>query len=367
MSIANIDFLFNISVFLFAFLFSILFTFVVRIAAERIGVVDKPNLERKKHERAVPLLGGVAIFATFFVILYPLGSKLVERGLEPRHWIGFFVGGLILMIGGFLDDKYHLPPGRQIIFPILAAVAVVAGGVEIAKVSNPLGGYFYLDAVKIPIFLWNGTVYYFTVISDLLIMLWLMGMMYTTKLLDGVDGLVTGIGAIGSFIVFLFTMTTRYFQPDIGLAALVLTAACLGFLIFNWHPAKIFLGEGGSLFLGYALGVLAIISGGKIAIALLIMGIPILDVAWTIVRRLKSGQNPFKFADRRHLHFRMLDLGLTQRQTVLLYYLAAAGFGLLALFFQSIGKLLALAVLVLIMLGIIVAVTYFERHRPHNT
>jgi UDP-GlcNAc:undecaprenyl-phosphate GlcNAc-1-phosphate transferase len=188
--------------------------------------------------------------------------------------------------------------------------------------------------------------------------------MYTTKLLDGIDGLVTGVTAIGAFIIFLFTMTTKYYQPDIGLAALILAGVSLGFLVFNWHPAKIFLGEGGSLFLGFALGVLAIISGGKIAIALLVMGIPIMDVAWTIIRRTKAGKNPFKFADREHLHFRIFDSGLSQRQTALVYYILATLFGLSALFLQSLGKLLALVLLLIIMLTVIISFYHFEKkHR----
>jgi len=185
--------------------------------------------------------------------------------------------------------------------------------------------------------------------------------MYTTKLLDGLDGLVSGLGAIGAFIIFLFTITTKYYQPDIGLAALILAGACLGFLVFNWHPAKIFLGEGGSLLVGFLLGVLAIISGGKIAIALLVMGLPILDVAWTIVRRLADGKNPFRFADRLHLHHRLYDLGLGQRRTVLIYYLISTVFGLSALFLQSQGKMLALAVLLMIMLGLVISLRYLAK------
>ena len=228
------------------------------------------------------------------------------------------------MIGGFLDDKYSLPAKKQIIFPLLAILVVILGGVEIEKITNPFGGYLNFQEI-----FW---------LSPLLILVWLLGMMYTTKLLDGVDGLVTGIGAIGSFIIFLFTLTTQYYQPDIALAALILTGAALGFLIFNFYPAKIFLGEGGSLFFGYALGVLAIISGGKIAIALLIMGIPILDVLWTIMRRLLAGKNPFKFADKKHLHHRLLNLGLSQRQTVFVFYFLASIFGISGLFLQSRGK-----------------------------
>jgi UDP-GlcNAc:undecaprenyl-phosphate GlcNAc-1-phosphate transferase len=312
--------------------------------AERLKIVDKPDSDRKIHAQEIPLLGGLAIFAAFFVILYFVHDKILTGNLETRHWLGFFIGGIWLMIGGFLDDKYKLKPAQQIVWPILAIISVIVGGVEIEKITNPLGGYFYLGAL-----------------SAILISFWLLGMMYTTKLLDGLDGLVTGMTAIGAVVIFLFTMSEKYYQPDIGLAALVLAAACLGFLFFNWHPAKIFLGEGGSLFLGYALGVLSIISGGKIAIALLVMGIPILDVAWTIIRRLAEGKNPFRFADRKHLHFRLLNMGLSVRKSVLFFYAASIIFGLAALFLQSKGKVLALGVLSVIMILIVMLLAYLDR------
>jgi len=326
-----------------------------------LGVVDEPDNDRKFHKNPIPLLGGIAIFFSFFLILYFTRSELLAGNLEPRHWIGFFIGGCLLMIGGFLDDKYKLSPGKQFIFPLLATMAVVAGGVEIAKISNPLGGHLMLNSLKIPVLYFSDAWHYFMVVSDLFIVFWLLGMMYTTKLLDGLDGLVSGITAIGSLIIFLFTMTTKYYQPDIGLAALVLGGACLGFLVFNWHPAKIFLGEGGSLFLGYALGVLAVISGGKIAIALLIMGIPILDVLWTIIRRTSAGHNPFRVSDREHLHFRLHDHGLGTRKTVLIFYALATIFGLSGLFLQSAGKLFSLLILAVVMMGVVVTFSFMEK------
>ena len=329
--------------------------------ARKLNIVDQPDKERKIHTKPTPLMGGLAIFLSFFIVLYFIRNLILSGNLEAGHWLGFFFGGIILMIGGVLDDKYNLSPLKQLIFPILAAILVVAGGVEIERISNPFGGFLNLGALEIPLFTWGGAVKSFVVISDTIIILWLMGMMYTTKLLDGVDGLVSGMVAIGAFVIFLFTMTTQYFQPDIGVASLVLAGAAIGFLILNWHPAKIFLGDGGSLFLGYALGVLAIISGGKIAIALLIMGIPIMDVAWTIGRRLKAGKNPFKFADRQHLHFRVLDLGLTQPQTVMIYYGIAAVFGLAAIFLQSLGKLIAVAAMAALMLLVVLAFAYIDK------
>ena len=350
-------------IFLVSVLFTIISTLLVKYLAGRFKIVDKPGPERKIHKTKVPLLGGLAIFLSFFIMLYFVREQLLAGNLEVHHWLGFFIGACFLMMGGFLDDKYNLKPGWQFIFPVLASLAVVAGGVEIGKIANPLGGFLYLDQWKIPAGQWGGVARYFVVLSDSLIILWLLGMMYTTKLLDGLDGLVSGLGAIGGVIIFLFTITTKYYQPDIGLAALIFSACCLGFLFFNWHPAKIFLGEGGSLLLGFILGVLAIISGGKIAIALLVMGVPILDVVWTIIRRFVAGKNPFKFADRGHLHFRLFDLGLGQKKTVLIFYFLALIFGASGLFLQSLGKVFALLVLFAIMLILVIGFSYVDRKK----
>lgn len=341
---------FYITIFLIAFALSVVFTFLIKKFSLKFNIVDEPNQKRKIHKTKTPLLGGVAIFLSFFIVIFIAGDKLLSGDLNTYHWVGVFVGACFLMLGGFLDDKYKLSPLKQFIFPVLAITSVILGGVGIEKITNPFGGFIYLG-----------------LISPVLIGLWLMGMMYTTKLLDGLDGLVTGVVAIGSFIIFLFTMTTKYYQPDIGLASLILFGACLGFLVFNWYPAKIFLGEGGSLFLGYMLGVLAIISGGKVAIALLVMGIPIMDVAWTIIRRLLARKNPFKFADRNHLHFRLFDSGLGTQKTVLIYYIFSFVFGLSVLFLQSKGKILALGVLALIMIGLVISFTYFYKKSINNT
>jgi len=332
--------------FVLAVILSLILTPLARLLAVRLQIVDQPDFIRKIHSKPIPLLGGAVVFVVFFAVIFLFYHQLLIGHLNLRHWLGFFSGGLILIIGGTLDDKYNFSPKQQIIFPLLAIAAILLGGVEIVKLSNPLGGYFSLVSLA-----W---------LSPIFISLWLLGMMYTTKLLDGVDGLVGGVTAIGALIIFLFTLTTKYYQPDIAFASLVLAGAIIGFLVYNFNPASIFLGEGGSLFLGFALGVLAIISGGKIAIALLIMGIPILDVAWTILRRLFSGQNPFKSADKKHLHHRLLALGLSQKQTVFVFYGLSAFFGAAGLFLQSQGKLLALGLVVLVMLVLVILFSYLK-------
>jgi len=337
----------SIVIFLLTLGLSFGLTLLVRKIALKLNIIDRPGLLRKIHIKETPLLGGAAIWLSFFIVLFLVRDQVLAGNLEARHWLGFFMGACFLMIGGYLDDKYDLKPKYQVIWPILAVLAVLLGGVSIEKITNPLGGFFYLSSA----------------LSAIIIFIWLMAMMYTTKLLDGIDGLVSGVVAIGALIVFAFTMTTKYFQPDVGVAALILAGACLGFLFLNWHPAKIFLGEGGSLFLGFSLGVLAIISGGKIAIALLVMGIPVLDLGWTVIRRLIARKNPFKFADKQHLHHRLLGLGIGQRKTALVYYVLALIFGLSGLFLQSTGKMLALLIIFLIMLVLVITFSLYDKKK----
>lgn len=339
--------MFYFLVFILSFLLSALLTWLVKGAAWYFKVLDHPDGQRKIHSRSIPLLGGLGIFLSYFILLFIFAPQFLAGDLSLNHLLAFLGGALIITVGGALDDKYNLKPSRQIIFPLLAIVVVILGGIEIDKITNPFGGQINLET-----FFW---------ISPILIALWLLGMMYTTKLLDGVDGLVGGVSAIGGLVIFLFTLTTKYYQPDIALAAILLVGATVGFLVFNWHPAKIFLGEGGSLLLGYILGVLAIISGGKIAIALLVMGLPILDVAWTIIRRLLTGRNPFRSADKKHLHHRLLALGLSQKKTVLVFYATSLLFGLSGLFLQSRGKFLALIVLVVLMFVLVIMFWFFDR------
>jgi len=339
---------------------SLLLVVIVRRLAIRYSIVDHPGEKRKIHLTPTPLLGGVAVIVAFAVGLVLVWPELMGGYLLPKHIIGVLVGAVIIGVGGALDDRYNLSPRAQILFPILAALVVVSSGVGIEYISNPFGDTLHLDVVNIELFQYQGLPYFFTVFADLFTIVWLMGMMYTTKFLDGLDGLVSGITVIGSIILFFLSLSTEVFQPETATIALITAAAFLGFLIFNWHPARIFLGESGALFAGFILGVLAIISGAKIATTLLILGIPILDVLWVIVRRLfLEKRSPFA-GDRKHLHQRLVDIGLTQRQAVLLLYALTAVFGVSSLFMQSDQKVTALAVVgvTMIVLGLFVVWRY---------
>lgn len=317
---------------------------VSRYAIKR-GIVDRPDNLRKLHSRPVPLLGGVAVYAGLVLgiaaIVFAFPGAF-GAFIKPQYLLGIIAGCTFLLLGGYLDDKYRLPPKLSIIAPLLAASAVILSGVQLSYINNPLGGSIMLDNFKLA---------GYPVLGGIFIFLWILGMIYTTKFLDGMDGLVSGVTGIGAIVIFLLSQTPVVHQPDTALLAIIAAGAALGFLPWNFHPASIFLGESGSTITGFVLGVLAVISGGKIASALLIMGIPILDVAWVILRRLASNFSPFQ-ADRRHLHFRLIDMGLSQRQTVIFLYVLSAAFGVSGLFLQSVGKLVALAILFLVMVAL---------------
>jgi len=342
-----------LSFFIISVIFSFVLTFLVRRLALKWGVIDKPDLVRKIHLRPVPLLGGLAIFSSFFIFLFIV--KQVKGWptdlVLNKHLIGIFFAGLILMVGGWLDDKYDFKPRWQIIWPILACLTVIASGIGIEYINNPFsslsdqgGKYFYLNQPKIEIIRLGNVPYYFTPWSDLITFIWLMVLMYSTKLLDGLDGLVSGLCFIGCLGIAGLCFLTKFYQPDIGLISLILSGCFLGFLFFNWHPAKIFLGEGGSLFAGFILGVISIISGSKIATTFLISGLAVIDLVGVIIQRLVNKGSPF-VADKRHLHFRLLDAGLSHRSIVVFYWLVALVFGLTSLFLKTKGKIISLIVL----------------------
>jgi UDP-GlcNAc:undecaprenyl-phosphate GlcNAc-1-phosphate transferase len=172
--------------------------------------------------------------------------------------------------------------------------------------------------------------------------------------------LVTGIAGIGAVVIFLLSLTPQVMQTPTAFLAITLAGALLGFLILNFYPAKIFLGESGSTFAGFMLAVLAIVSGGKIATAVLVMGIPLLDALWVILQRISNKQSIFA-GDRRHLHFRLLDIGFSEPQAVLFLYALSGFFGATALFLQSMGKLVALGILVGVMVVIISTIFFLVK------
>lgn len=322
-------------------------------------ILDNPASapDRKKQPRPVPLLGGSAIYLTIFglVVAFMFATSYLNQGfLHWREILALLLGGVVIMIGGYLDDRYHLPPRWSIVAPIIAALIVVVSGIGVNFVTSPLGGVIRIDILKLP---WVNSVGIPLSLGAMgFTFLWLMGAMYTTKIMDGLDGLVSGVTAISALVLVGLSLRPPVLQPDTALLAAIIAGAFIGFLYYNWSPARMYLGEGGSLLAGFLLSVVAVISGGKIATTALMLGIPMLDVAWSIIRRVLSGRS-MASADNKHLHFQLLNVGLSTRQVVMLAYVFTAVVGLAAIFLHSRGKLATLLILPVIFLLVILRLT----------
>ena len=340
---------------------------LIRVLALKTGVLDVPNEPRKIHNRPTPLLGGLAVYAGFMAVMWYLALAtpyLLFASITIKHLAGITFAGLVLVIGGYLDDKKNLKPARQLVFTIAAALIVIASGIGVRQITNPLGGVISLVEWERVLFWFQGVGYKISLPADILTFVWLMTMTYTTKLLDGLDGLVSGVSAIGALMIFFLATTTKYFQPEVGMLAIIVAGAFLGFLVWNWNPARIFLGTGGSTLAGFLLGTLAIISGGKIATALLVLGVPVLDTVWVIARRALWERKSPAQGDSKHLHFRLLEAGFSQRGAVVLLWTISAVFGATTLVLQSREKLIALAALIVVM--VFLGVWVVSRYRAGN-
>ena len=304
--------------------------------AKRYQLFDLPS-SRRVHTQPIPRIGGIAIFLA--VIL----GMLLWFGWDARIF-GLGLGLTIVFLLGLFDDLYSLPAWFKVIVQFFAAAIVIMFGVTISNITNPFGGNILL-----PVWL-----------DVILTVGWLLLVTNTVNWLDGLDGLAAGVSGIGALALVGISLLTIVNQPDTAKLAVIVAGASFGFLIFNWHPAKIFMGDSGSHVLGFMLAGLSIISGGKLATAALVLGLPILDLFWAVLRRLRAGKAPW-VADKEHLHHLLLSLGLGQRLTVGLIYVLAAAFGLVALLAGTTLKLIMLGLLILVMAGIVSLALHFKR------
>jgi UDP-GlcNAc:undecaprenyl-phosphate/decaprenyl-phosphate GlcNAc-1-phosphate transferase len=320
-------------IFIVALVFSTSLTLLARKIAPKVGMIDHPG-GRRKHRGIVARFGALPLWGAFIATALLAQRMPVERGdpYEVVRLAGLLIGGTFLFIVGLFDDKYDLPALPQYITQLVAAAIGVTFLIFIERLNNPLTG----DTAEWP--------YIVTVTISLF---WLGLMMNTLNFLDGVDGLAGGVTFIASLLLFIHTL--REGQLSVSLLPIALMGTTLGYLRFNWFPATIFMGSG-AVFLGYTLGALSIIGGAKMATIFLVMGLPLLDVAWQAARRLMTGQNPL-VGDRGHTHFRLIDRNVDPRIICLGYYFFCASFGILALLTTSrLFKLVALVVMIILVL-----------------
>lgn len=306
-----------------------------------------PVSPRKIHKQPIPLLGGVGIGLAILIacLILAFDGGIFRSKLTELQLIGFAIGVIILNIGGILDDKYDIKPWKSIWFPVAAALIVILTGTTIEHITSPgTASAFYLNWAN-----WKLGSISISFPADLLTFVWLMVAMYATKITDGLDGLVAGITVIGASMVGALSSMPTFYHSSSALLAATVAGSYLGFLPHNFHPAKQFLGEGGSTMAGFCLGFLAIVSSAKIAIALVVLGIPIADVFFVALRRIWQHKSPFQ-GDKLHLHFRLLDAGLPHRKTVVILWLISAMAGTAALFLQTRGKIFLILLLAILTL-----------------
>lgn len=341
--------------FAMAFLLSLGLTPLVKRQALKAGILALPG-DRKIHTSPVPYLGGLAMFASFVItamIFLPFGRQLGALILACT----------ILAIVGAIDDIRGLSAWTRLGWQVAAACVALAGGIGIITITNPLGGNFDLSWGRMAVDI-AGATYHITPIANLLTIIWMVGMVNVINFLDGLDGLASGVSGISALVIFALAAGDAVNQPLVALLAIILAGSALGFLPFNFYPAKIFMGDSGAYFLGLVLAMLAVYSGGKLATALLVLGFTIIDALWAAVRRMRRGVHPFT-ADREHLHHLLLKAGLSQRAAVLLLYAMAAGFGLVALRLHSFEKMVALIVMFVAVGALIAALVKITgRQRP---
>lgn len=284
--------------FMLAMFVSYVLTPYIKKLAFKIGAVDRPD-NRKVHKKIMPRLGGLAIYIAFMIGC--VASMEITWDI-----FGILLGGTLIVALGVADDVYQLPAKVKLIGQIAAACVLVIFDIRIEWVNNPLGGYFYLDMLSIP----------FTIF-------WVISFTNVVNLIDGLDGLAAGVSAIASLTVILVSVQMGYFHVAILTAALA--GAIIGFIRYNFNPATIFMGDTGSMFIGYMLAAISVYGAVKTAatIALIVpaiaLGLPILDTAFAIMRRYVNGRPIFQ-PDKGHLHHRLLATGMSHKETVLFMY-----------------------------------------------
>lgn len=319
---------------------------IVRNYARRFGMVDRPEA-RRVNTMAIARGGGVAILLGFVIVSVALlvansviGLHFVDRPqIIKRPQTLALLGGAVLAVGlGLLDDWFQLRARWQFVGQLLLAAIAVGLGVAATTINDPLAA--------------KGTLPLPDVVAVVVTFIWIVGMINSINFIDGLDGLSSGIALIAALTLGVISLTADPVQPYVAMFCFVLAGALAGFLRWNFHPASIFAGTSGIMLVGYVLAVLSILGSAKIAVAALVLGVPIIDTFWIIVRRTASGRSPFA-ADRGHIHHRLLDLGLSHRGTVLVIYTVCIVLAMMSLVLSNTGQMYAfLGLLVVFGLGL---------------
>jgi UDP-GlcNAc:undecaprenyl-phosphate GlcNAc-1-phosphate transferase len=326
--------------FFMAMLLAFLVTPFVMKLAWKIGAIDVPGDARRVHKKPMPRLGGLAIYIAFIM------AGLITLPLKSPSVKGILLGSTIIVIIGILDDIYDLPAKVKLVGQIAAAGILVLFGTKVNLLTNPLGGMFVLGKLAIPATLF-----------------WVVGITNTLNFIDGLDGLAAGVAAIAAFTMMLVNLSLE--QASGTLVMALLAGAAIGFLPYNFNPAKIFMGDTGAMFLGFVLAAQAIEGAVKSATAMaliipiLALGLPIFDTAYAILRRFVNGK-PLMQADKGHVHHRLLDIGLSQKQAVVYMYLISISLGICSIVLARLGMKQGIIAFALVISMLLISVRYIN-------
>ncbi|MFS0561714.1 MraY family glycosyltransferase [Terribacillus sp. 179-K 1B1 HS] len=328
------------------FILSVALTPMVKKLAFAIGATDKPNA-RKVHQKIMPRLGGLAIYISFvigYLIFMPNDSNTAP----------ILIGATMITLIGALDDKFILSAKVKFIAQIAAATVTVLGGIQIDFVTLPFAGRIEFGAWAIPITI-----------------LWIVGITNAINLIDGLDGLAAGVSAIALFTISMIAISMG--NPLSAMMGVLLLGSTLGFLVFNFHPAKIFMGDTGALFLGYMIAVLSVsglfknVALFSLIVPIIILGVPILDTTFAIIRRIVQ-KKPLSAPDKLHLHHCLLNLGFSHRQTVIVIYAISGIFSITGVLYTEAtmwgSTILIIALAILIELIVEITGLISDRYRP---
>ncbi len=317
---------------------SFAFTPPVKRLAHRIGAIDVPKDARRMHKKPTPRLGGLAIYLAFILVSLFFAQKNVQN-------LTIFLGSAIIVVLGIFDDRDALGAKFKFCIQLIAAaIPVVFGNLRIERITNPnlFSDDLYLE---------------FGPLSILITIIWIVAITNAVNLIDGLDGLAVGVSAIACMTMLAVSLLIGEIQIAIFLA--VLAGSCVGFMPYNLNPASIFMGDTGSTFLGFMLATLSIQGMFKVyaiisfAVPFLILGLPIFDTAFAILRRVLSGRSPLS-PDRGHVHHRLMDMGFNQKQAVAILYAIATALGLLAVVLTTSGELRAIVLVVVLILTLMI-------------
>ena len=332
-----------------AFAISFAATPIVKSFAQKVGAMDVPGEARRVHDHPIPRMGGLAIFLGFIlsVVLFADITRQIQ---------GVLLGAIIIIIVGAIDDIVSLPAWFKFLLQIAAALVAVFHGVVIQVVMNPNVfsdyDYLHLGAWAVPV-----------------TVLWIVAITNSVNLIDGLDGLACGVSTISSITMLVIALVVSEGNVAIILAALA--GACVGFIPYNFNPAKIFMGDTGALLLGYVLATMSVIGLFKFyavvtfAVPFLALAVPLFDTIFAFCRRLLKGQNPMK-PDRGHFHHRLIDMGLSQKQAVAVLYAISAILGLAAVVITTSGELKALILIVAVVIAALMAAFVVRGMRHHE-